>query len=173
MKQASKSQKRIDFLEVIREALSSPVVFEHIDYETKTVAQCKKFFHSQLVEHLSAYASETLEMEEDKIPDFIEESLDFSEDNNIMFMGTKNDPFLVIDMHGVKTAVELKKGKRGIDLKDCIAQSMIYSTHFDFVLYLFMDVSEEKRIVNSQGGVNEKSFVNELWKSYNIKLIIA
>ena len=142
-------------------------------YEAKTIAQCKKFFHQKLVEHLSVYASETLEMEDEKIPDFIEESLDFSEDNNIMFMGTKNDPFLIIDMHGVKTAVELKKGKRGIDLKDSIAQSMIYSTHYDFVLYLFMDISEEKRIVNSQGGVNEKTFVNELWKSYNIKLIIA
>lgn len=89
-----------------------------------------------------------------------------------MFMGTKNDPFLIVDMHGVKIAIELKKGKRGIDLKDGIAQSMIYSTYYDFVLFLFMDVSEEKRIVNAQGGVNEKSLVSELWKQWNIKFMI-
>ena len=95
-----------------------------------------------------------------------------TEENNIMFMGTKNDPFLIVDMHGVKIAIELKKGKRGIDLKDGIAQSMIYSTYYDFVLFLFMDVSEEKRIVNAQGGVNEKSLVYELWKQWNIKFMI-
>ena len=50
---------------------------------------------------------------------------------------------------------------------------MIYSTYYDFVLYLFMDVSEEKRIVGAQGGVNEKSLVSELWKQWNIKFIVA
>ncbi len=172
MKQASKSQKRVEFLEVLAKALSSEEVFEHIDYESMTHHQCKKFFKERLKEYLTQYALEDLELEEDKANELVESSLDFSEENNIMFMGTKNDPFLIVDMHGVKIAIELKKGKRGIDLKDGIAQSMIYSTYYDFVLFLFMDVSEEKRIVNAQGGVNEKSLVSELWKQWNIKFMI-
>ena len=44
MKQASKSQKRVEFLEVLAKALSSEEVFEHIDYESMAHHQCKKFF---------------------------------------------------------------------------------------------------------------------------------
>ena len=88
MKQASKSQKRIDFLEVLAKALSSEEVFEHIDYESKTEHQCKKFFKERLKTFLTQYALEDLELEEEKAVEVVESSLDFSQENNIMFMGT-------------------------------------------------------------------------------------
>ena len=88
-------------------------------------------------------------------------------------MGTENRPDMVVDMNGLKIAIEFKKGKSGSDVRAGIGQSIIYSTHYDFVLYFFIDISDDKTIKNAQGGVNETEFVELLWEQYNIKFIVA
>ena len=93
--------------------------------------------------------------------------------NHILFMGTRNRPDMVVEMNGIKIAIEFKKGKTGADLRAGIGQSLIYATHYDFVLYLFVDISDDKKIQNAQGGVNELSLTGELWDNYNIKFIVA
>jgi hypothetical protein len=79
---------------------------------------------------------------------------------------------MVLDMNGIKIAIEFKRGDKGSDLRAGIGQSMIYSTHYDFVLYLFIDTSGDKRIFNATGGVNEQEFVEMLWDQYNIKFTV-
>jgi hypothetical protein len=36
-----------------------------------------------------------------------------------------------------------------------------------------VDISDDKRIQNAQGGVNELALTGELWDNYNIKFIVA
>jgi hypothetical protein len=91
--------------------------------------------------------------------------------NHILFMGTQNRPDMILEINGLKIAIEFKRGDKGSDLRSGIGQSMVYSTHYDFVLYLFIDTSKDKRIVNARGGVNETEFVELLWDQFNIKFV--
>jgi hypothetical protein len=71
---------------------------------------------------------------------------------NIMFMGTQNRPDMVFEIADLKVAIEIKRGASGSDLRSGIGQSIIYSTHYDFVLTLFIDTSDDKRVFNSRNG---------------------
>jgi hypothetical protein len=93
--------------------------------------------------------------------------------NNILFMGTQNRPDMLLDIDNMSIAIEFKRGDKGSDLRGGIGQSMIYATHFDFVVYLFIDTSKDKRIKNSTVSPNEEIFIKELWDKYNIKFIVA
>jgi len=178
MNRASKSQKRLEFIDYISEAITHPDIFETIDYRRKNEDQIKQFVYPHLVESLSEYMVSQDGKEKQAAKDYVKKHLKWEGNvnttvNHILFMGTQNRPDMIVEMNGLKIAIEFKKGKSGSDLRSGIGQSMIYSTHYDFVLYLFVDTSDDKRIVNAQGGVNETEFVSLLWDQYNIKFIVA
>lgn len=178
MKQASKSQKRIEFLDLISEAITHEDIFGTLNYKKKTEDQIKQFIYPHLVNMLTEYVVECGQRDKQKAKEFVKSSIKWEGDvnttvNHILFMGTRNRPDMVVEMNDIKIAIEFKKGKRGSDLRSGIGQSMIYATHYDFVLYLFVDISDDKRIMNSQGGVNETGFCADLWDRYNIKFIVA
>ena len=169
MSRANKSQKRSEFIDLISESITHDEVLGNIDYKHKTEDQIKKFIHPHLVESLTDYISEQ---------DYVKKNLKWKGNktnavSHILFMGTENRPDMVVDMNGLKIAIEFKKGKSGSDVRAGIGQSIIYSTHYDFVLYFFIDISDDKTIKNAQGGVNETEFVELLWEQYNIKFIVA
>lgn len=178
MKQASKSQKRVEFLELISEAITHDDIFGTLNYKKKSEDQIKQFIYPHLVSNLTDYLVESGETDKEKAKEKVKSSLKWEGDVNttvhhILFMGTRNRPDMVVEMNGMKVAIEFKKGESGADLRAGIGQSMIYATHYDFVLYLFIDTSEDKKIQNAQGGVNELALTGELWDNYNIKFIVA
>jgi hypothetical protein len=91
----------------------------------------------------------------------------------IQFMGTQNRPDLTIQSEGVTIAIELKKGDRGASLREGFGQSIVYSTAYDFVIYMFIDVTEDGRIVNGSTAVNEQKFLQNLWDNFNVKFTIV
>jgi hypothetical protein len=178
MNRASKSQKRIEFIDLISEAITHDDIFGTIDYRNKNEDQIKQFIYPHLVESLTQYVIEQEGKEKQVAKDYVKKHLKWEGNVNttvshILFMGTQNRPDMIVEMNGLKIAIEFKRGKSGSDLRSGIGQSMIYSTHYDFVLYLFVDTSDDKRIKNAQGGVNETEFVSLLWDQYNIKFIVA
>jgi hypothetical protein len=178
MKQASKSQKRVDFLDLISEAITHDDIFGTLNYKKKTEDQIKQFIYPHLVQNLVEYVVEHGQQDKEKAKELVKSSIKWEGDvnttvNHILFMGTRNRPDMVVEMNDVKIAIEFKKGKRGSDLRAGIGQSLIYSTHYDFVLYLFVDITDDKRIQNAQGGVNELGLTGELWDNYNIKFIVT
>lgn len=178
MKQASKSQKRIEFLDLISEAITHDDIFGTLNYKKKSEDQIKQFIYPHLVSDLTEYVIEHGQYDKVKAKEIVKSSINWEGDVNttvshILFMGTRNRPDMTITMNGTKIAIEFKKGDSGSALRSGIGQSLIYATHYDFVLYLFIDTSEDKKIKNAQGGVNELSLTSELWDNYNIKFIVA
>lgn len=92
---------------------------------------------------------------------------------NIQFMGTANRPDMTVEIGGINIAIEVKKGNRGSALREGFGQALIYSTVFDFVLYLFIDTSEESRIVNGATAVTEERFLENIWDNFNIKFVVV
>lgn len=178
MKTASKSQKRLAFLDLIQETLTHSDIYETIDYRKQSEDKIKQFIYPHLVESLTSHLVETREMDKFAAKERVKENLKWEGNvkttvNNILFMGTQNRPDMVLEMNGLRIAIEFKRGSKGSELRGGIGQSMIYATHFDFVIYLFIDTSDEKRIKNSVDSVNESEFIEELWNRYNIKFIVA
>jgi type I site-specific restriction-modification system R (restriction) subunit len=176
MKQASKSQRRIELLDLISESITQDDIFTVIDYKSKNEDQIKQFIYPHLVDSLTNYLNTENGLELSKAREKIQKSLKWEGNvkttiNHVLFMGTQNRPDMVLEINGLRIAIEFKRGEKGSDLRSGVGQSMIYSTHYDFVLYLFIDTSKDKRIFNSQGGVNETEFIELLWDKFNIKFI--
>jgi hypothetical protein len=177
MKLKSKSQKRVAFLEYVSEAVTHQDIFGTIKYQNQSEEKIKQFIYPHLVESLTELVVKERGIEKLDAKELVKKALKWEGNVNttvhhILFMGTQNRPDMVLEMNGIKIAIEFKRGDKGSDLRAGIGQSMIYSTHYDFVLYLFIDTSDDKRIFNATGGVNEQEFVEMLWDQYNIKFTV-
>ena len=178
MKYKSKSQKRIDFIDLISEAITHDDIFGTINYKNQNEDQIKQFIYPHLVDSLAGYIVENKGISKSDAKDQVKKNLKWEGDvnttvNHILFMGTQNRPDMVLEMNGLKIAIEFKRGKKGSDLRSGFGQSMVYATHYDFVLYLFVDTTDDKRIFNATTGGNETEFIDNLWDLYNIKFIVV
>ena len=87
-------------------------------------------------------------------------------------MGTMNRPDMVLEIDGNRIAIEFKRGDSGGALRSGIGQSLIYSTDYDFTVFLFIDTSFDGRIKNCSKSIKEEELVQDLWKRHNIKFIV-
>ena len=177
MKQKVKSQKRLDFMELISESITQEDIFNTINYKHKSEDQIKQFIYPHLVQSLTEYLEKN-GVSKDKAKDSVKRNLKWEGNINTtvhhtLFMGTLNRPDMVLEMNGVKIAIEFKKGESGSSLRSGIGQSIIYSTNYDFVMYLFIDTSKDERIKNAQSSLKEANLMQDLWNRYNIKFVVA
>tara|TARA_B100001287_G_C22433200_1_gene412399 strand:- start:144 stop:677 length:534 start_codon:yes stop_codon:yes gene_type:complete len=177
MSQKVKSQKRLDFMELISEAITQEDIFNTINYKHKSEDQIKQFIYPHLVQSLTEYLEKN-GVAKDKAKDSVKRNLKWEGNINTtvhhtLFMGTLNRPDMVLEMNGVKIAIEFKKGESGSSLRSGIGQSIIYSTNYDFVMYLFIDTSKDERIKNAQSSLKEAKLMQDLWNRYNIKFVVA
>ena len=176
MRQKVKSQKRLDFMELISEAITQDDIFNTIDYKNKTEDQIKQFVYPHLVQSLTQYLVENTDITAEKAKVKVKKNLKWEGDVNTtvhhtLFMGTLNRPDMVLEMNGMNIAIEFRRGDSGNSLRSGIGQSLVYSTSYDFVMYLFIDTSKDQRIKNSQTGTKEAQLMTDLWNRYNIKFI--
>lgn len=176
MKLASKSKKRLEILEALTEGLTHPEIFETIDYKKQSEDKIKQFMYPHVIDTMTEYLMSHKNISRSEAKMKAKEMLLWEGNvkttvKNIMFMGTQNRPDMVFEIADLKVAIEIKRGASGSDLRSGIGQSIIYSTHYDFVLTVFIDTSDDKRVYNARQGSNEINFTETLWKNYNIKFI--
>lgn len=87
--------------------------------------------------------------------------------HNMLCFGTQHRPDMELNVDGVKIAIEVKKGSVGTDVRQGFGQCVIYSAKYDFVIFLFVDTSNDKRILNSMEGEKERNIKDSLWKNFN------
>ena len=178
MKLASKSKNRILILEMIQDGISTHEIFETIDYKNQSEDKIKQFIYPNLLNKVTEYVMEKKGfgrgLAREKAKTMIKwEGNKQTTVKNIHFMGTTNRPDMSLDIGGVKVAVEFKKGNRGSGLREGFGQSLIYSTVFDFVIYMFIDTSDDRKIVNGATAVTEQDFLDNIWDNFNVKFVIV
>ena len=178
MKLASKSKKRIDLLEAIQDGITTRDIFETINYKAQSEDKIKQFIYPQLLDQITEYIVEkkgfSRGLAREKARTMIKwEGNVNTTVKNIQFMGTANRPYMTIESDGVTIAIEFKKGDRGSELREGFGQSIIYSTAYDFVMYMFIDTSLDGKIVNGSTAVNEQKFLQNLWDNFNVKFAIV
>ena len=55
----------------------------------------------------------------------------------------------------------------GSSLREGIGQSLVYASAFDFVVYLYVDISKDKKIRDAKNGTHEQALIQELWEDHN------
>jgi len=178
MKLSSKSKNRIELLDVITEGISTQEVFKTINYKNQSEDKIIQFIFPHLVEELTQWVIEKKSLPKNLAREKAKTMLRWEGNVNttvhqMIFMGTANRPDMVVEADGLRIAIEFKKGDRGSDLRSGFGQSMIYSTSFDFVLYMFIDTSVDSRIANASRGITEQKFTEDLWNNFNIKFVIV
>ncbi len=178
MKLASKSKNRLELLESIQDGISTQDVFETIDYKSQSEDKIKQFIYPHLLDQLTEYVMEKKGfgrgLAKEKARTMIKwEGNVKTTVKNMHFMGTSNRPDMTVESGGVKIAIEFKRGDRGSALREGFGQSVIYSTAYDFVIYMFIDTSEEGKILNGSTAVTEQNFLENLWENFNVKFVIV
>lgn len=178
MKLASKSKKRLELLESIQLGISTRDIFETIDYKSQSEDKIKQFIYPHLLDQLTEYVMEkrgfNRSLAKEKAKTMIKwEGNIKTTVKNMQFMGTANRPDMTIENEGIKIAIEFKKGDRGSSLREGFGQSIIYSTVFDFVIYMFIDISDDGRILNGATAVTEQNFLDNLWNNFNVKFTVV
>jgi hypothetical protein len=172
----SKSKRRIKIVESIASAISSNKIFDVIDYRNRNEDYIKQYMHQPLISELEALY-EDLELSKSADREIVKQKakdcLLWEGDvtttvNNFTVFGTQHRPDFVVKIDKLRVAVEVKKGETGHSLREGIGQSLVYSSEFDFVVYLYVDISKDKKIRDSMVGEKEQELINDLWDNHNV-----
>jgi len=158
-----KTMKRVHFLQSVMKTLKSSDIYDVIDYKSKGEGEIKTFMYPYLIKELTNYYGN----EKKAKTNLLWEGNKKTTVKNITFFGVQHRPDMVIN-GDMNIAIEIKKGDTGSSIREGIGQGMVYSNVFDFVLYLFIDTSKDKKIKNTMIAENEAKFTKHLWENYNI-----
>jgi hypothetical protein len=93
--------------------------------------------------------------------------------NNIIFMGCQHHPDYVVQIDGIRIAIELKRGETGSAVREALGQCLVYSTQFEFTCCVVVDTSKDgKCSVAYKTGDLERQLLETLWDKFNIRLSI-
>ena len=166
----SKSKRRVKIVESIASAISSKKIFDTIDYRNRNEDYIKQYMHQPLIkeleelyENLELSKSNDTEIVKQKAKDCLLWEGDVNTTvNNFTFFGTQHRPDFVVKIDRLSVAVEVKKGETGSSLREGIGQSLVYASAFDFVVYLYVDISKDKKIRDNMSGKQEQELINDL-----------
>lgn len=179
MSRASKTSKRINFLEAIikimreHEALGKGQSRKGINE-----SHIQKNVFSKLNTHLPNIIKDNYGLNEKKAKslvetEFVYESKTTVSVNGFHFFETNHRPDAVLSIDELRVAFEIKKGDNGLAIRSGIGQSVVYSSQFDFCIYFFVDTTPGGDIKNSISGEKESSLIETLWDYHNIKFFVV
>ena len=167
----SKTKKRIELLEGVYDVISHKDIYDTIDYKRKSEESIKQFMYQPLLQSFKKRMMSN-GIKEDKAHKLAEQSLTWEANkkttlHNMVLFSTQHRPDMEFKIDGINVAIEIKKGKCGVDLRQGIGQCIVYSTKYDFVIFLFVDTSDDKKVFNSVTSRKEVDVIKGLWKNYN------
>lgn len=165
-----KSARRKEILDSIIGVISNKEIYDTIDYKNRGEDFIKQFMYAPLVNGLAEMYEKTVSkktaIEKAKASLVWEANKQTTLHNMVMF-GTQHRPDMEIAIDGVNIAIEVKKGENGNDVRSGLGQCMVYQSKYDFVIFLLIDTSSDKRILNSMTSTKEAALVDSLWENYN------
>ena len=177
MKKLSKTKKRTDLINSIITTLTDEEIFNTIDYKRKNEDAIKQFMYQPLLNSIKEmFEKDGLDKNKSKIKakeSIIWESNKQTTLHNMMLFGTQHRPDIELKYNGLRIAIEVKKGSIGSDIRQGFGQCLIYGIKYDFVIFIMIDTSNDKRILNSNDAKKESYLTDSLWYNYNVKFVVV
>jgi len=156
-------------------------IFKTLDYRRKNEAFIKQYMHQPLQERMRTICRKIRPATTDAgIEKLAKAALFWEGDvnttvNNIRFLGVQHRPDFMVKIAGIRVAIEVKRGDSGYAVREGLGQSLVYAAcdDFDFVVYLFVDTSKDKKIKESLSRASDAAFIQSLWMDHNIRFAIV
>jgi hypothetical protein len=178
---ARKSATRVSVVDQVLATLMHESIYRTLDYRNKSEAYLKQYMHQPLQRAMLDICRRLQpDCSERTLARKAGEALFWEGDttttvNHVRFLGVQHRPDFVVKLAGIRIAVEVKRGESGSSVREGIGQSMAYAGcgDFDFVVYLFIDTSRDKKILGSlEHSESALSFIDSLWESYNVRFSV-
>lgn len=176
-----KSSRRSEFVEALARALAHRNIYETVSYENRNEDYLKSYMHQPLRSAIAGVLRERAPLlSEQALERKADEALYWEGDrritiNNVQFLGAQHRPDFVVALPNLRVAVEIKLAGVGSQVREGIGQSLVYtaSGQFDFVIYILVDVTPDKKLKASTKAPREAIFIKRLWDSHNVKLVVC
>lgn len=176
-----KSSKRSEFVEALAKALAHRSIYETVSYENRREDYLKNYMHQPLRIAIAGVLRERAPLlSEQALERKADEALYWEGDrritiNNIQFLGTQHRPDFVVALPNLRIAVEIKLAGIGSQVREGIGQSLVYtaSGQFDFVIYILVDITRDKKLKASTKAPREAIFIKRLWDLHNVRLVVC
>lgn len=175
----SKTQKTVDIVENVAKALANPEVYGTIKYKEQSEAKVKQFIYPYLLQDVKSLYLDIQKCKEATAKKKAKENLLWEGNKNttihhLKLFHTNHRPDFVLEFNDItRIAIEVKMGDCGTSLREGLGQSLVYTTEYDFVIYLFIDTTKDGDIVKSLVNEKEIEFSDNLWYNHNIKMVIV
>jgi hypothetical protein len=179
MQRTAQTKKRSLLVEDIIHSLEKNEIFSGIVSRNDTEGQFQKALFLQLHKELPPMLSTHFGFSEKKSIKVVNEGFKWEKRidtpvPSFNFFATNHRPDAVMEINKeLRIAIEVKKGDSGQSLRSGIGQALVYSTQFNFIIYIFVDTTPGLDIRSSFKGDKEQALINSLWKNYNIKFFIV
>jgi hypothetical protein len=172
MKLAKKTDRRVKLLESIISHMKAHNMFsKQVSRKRDTESTIQKNLFLSLEDKLDDFIIEygvSEKKSKDLVSKFQWEQKLTTTVNNFTIFSTNHRPDAVLNIGDFRIGIEIKKGDGGSSLRSGLGQCLIYSSEFDFVLYLFVDTTPNQNICKSIEGQREKEIVENLWNNHNV-----
>jgi len=170
---AVKSEKRHKQLKKIVAILKHGDIFDVIDYKSQAEGKIKQFIYPHLLGELTNIYIDDYNIKKETARERAKENLLWEGNvkttvNNMLFLGVQHRPDMEIKLRDIRIAIEIKRGESGSAIREGIGQVLVYTNVYHFVIFLFIDTSKDKQILNSIKGDKESKFIRNLWTEFNV-----
>jgi hypothetical protein len=175
MQKAVKSQKRVDLIESIIDDIRNHEKFDNNIKRTSPEKEIQKDIFQRLEKKSlkpivqNYLGCSTKHAEEIVTTKFKWESDKNTTLNNFNRFGLNHRADATLEIDGFTIAIEIKKG----NLKEGIGQSLLYSSVYDFIIFIYVDYTLDSSVKKSILGTEEEAIINKLWDAHNIKIKIV
>ena len=174
---AKKSPRRDQIVERLLDAVKDADAFRDLRVAARTERDIKQDLRRDIKDALrEVFKQEHPEQKEETIKRKASDAFFWEGDikvtiNHTRFLGAQHRPDFKIVIDDLRIAVEIKLGQIGQEVREGIGQSLVYvaSGDYDFAVFVFIDISADKKIRESLGEPKTQAFINTLWELFNVK----
>ena len=175
MQKAVKSQKRVDLINSIIDDIKNHEKFDNNIKRTSPEKEIQKDIFQRLEKKsLKSIVQNYLDCSTKHAEEIVTKKFKWESDKNTTLhnfnrFGINHRADATLEIDGFTIAIEIKKD----NIKEGIGQSLLYSSVYDFVIFVFVDHTADFSVKNSLSRTEENDIINKLWDAHNIKIEIV
>jgi len=178
-KRAKKSEKREQFINnIIKEVISHERFEPNVKRKSNETDTQLALFQRLEKKTLTPIIQDFLDCSQAHAEKIVLDNFKWEGDKNTTVnhftrFGTQHRPDATLEINNLSIAIEIKQGQKGSAIRSGLGQCVLYSSIYDFIIYVFVDQTVGSDITNTVQGDAEKKIIEQLWNDFNTKFIVV
>lgn len=174
---AKRTKKRLELLDYYCDVIRSQDIFGPLNPKKKREIDIKTLMYNVLLEGTRDYYASRLTrksaIENNAQASLVWEGHQKERIYPPQFFGVTHRPDYLLLMHDLRIALEIKIADDGASIREAIGQGLVYSTEYDFVVLLLIDISDDNSISNHFYDPEVVRLLSSIWAAHNIRIEVV